>query len=440
MQLPEPRELLTRLYKAAVLAANPRQATRQAVKALEELTPSVWIFAVGKGSHAMATGAVEALKARNIRVEGGLVVAHEPDPDATHGLDSVEGDHPVPDVRSFEAADRLANSLAKAGTDADAIVLVSGGATSLIAAPIEGISHRDLQDTFDALLASGVDIGLMNAVRKRLLRFGAGRLALALASKRVLCRIASDVVGNDTSSIASGPCVADSSTATETRDRALAANAWHTLPMNVRNHIDAIAGGRLPDVPPPDHPRFASTVVRVILDRSDAERGAAAAAKAMGITVEIRPEPLSGDAATMGARFAKQLMSPSRSRPGVECVIRSGETTVSLGASSGKGGRCQELALACAGELHSAGDKARGITVLAAGTDGRDGPTDAAGAIIDATTWSTVQRKGVDPAAALRDHAAYGALESADALLRTGSTGTNVNDVVIALLAQAPVS
>ncbi|MGH9659567.1 MAG: DUF4147 domain-containing protein, partial [Bryobacteraceae bacterium] len=244
MQRPEPREILTRLYRAAVLAANPHQATRQAVKALEDLTPSVWIFAVGKGSHAMAAGAVEALRDRNIRVAGGLVVAHEPDPSATHGLDAVEGDHPVPDARSFEASDRLANSLAQAGADADAIVLVSGGATSLIAAPIEGISHRDLQNAFASLLASGADIELMNAVRKRLLRFGAGRLALALASKRVLCRIASDVVGNDTSSIASGPCVADSSTAAVSRARALAADAWQTLPMNVRNHIDAMADGR----------------------------------------------------------------------------------------------------------------------------------------------------------------------------------------------------
>jgi len=430
MQLPEPRELLTRVYQAAVLAANPQQATRQAVKALEDLTPSVWVFAVGKGSHAMASGAVEALRARNIRVAGGLVVAHEADASATHGLDATEGDHPVPDTRSFEASDRLAHSLTQAGADADAIVLVSGGATSLIAAPMEGISHRDLQDAFVALLASGADIALMNAVRKRFLRFGAGRLAVALASRRVLCRIASDVVGNDTSSIASGPCVPDSSSARDVRARA--ANVWLGLPSGVRKYLDAMADGRIHDVPPPDHPRFKSTVVRVILDRSDAERGAAAAAKDLGLRVEIRPEPLSGDAATMGARLTRQLMS--RPRQGVECVIRSGETTVSLGASSGRGGRCQELALACAAELHSASDKARGITVLAAGTDGRDGPTDAAGAIVDATTWSEIQRNGIDPAAALRDHSAYDALESAGALLKTGSTGTNVNDIVIALL------
>ena len=128
MQLPEPRELLTRVYRAAVLAANPQQATRQAVKALEDLTPSVWVFAVGKGSHAMASGAVEALRARNIRVAGGLVVAHEADANATHGLDATEGDHPVPDARSFEASDRLARSLAQAGADTDAIVLASFGA------------------------------------------------------------------------------------------------------------------------------------------------------------------------------------------------------------------------------------------------------------------------------------------------------------------------
>jgi hydroxypyruvate reductase len=330
------------------------------------------------------------------------------------------------------AADYLRDLTSQTNSDSDAIVLVSGGATSLIAAPVDGLSEKDLRDAFATLLASGIDIELMNAVRKRLLRFGAGRLALALQCRRVHCRIASDVIGNDPAFIASGPCVPETSNTSDVRARMKAGDAWEKLPAGVRLLIDSMADGRHAGVPPRNHPRFASTTTRVILDRTEAEQGAAAEAQALGVASETRRTPLRGDAATMGMQFAQELAS--RSRHGQCCVIWSGETTVSLADSPEPGGRCQEFALACAGVLERAGPEASGITVLAAGTDGRDGPTDAAGAIVDALTWSAIRYRGVDPADALRHHASYHALEAADALLKTGSTGTNVNDLVIALL------
>ena len=433
----EPREFLTRVYAAGVAAADPMRATRQAVMALDDLASPVWLIATGKGAHAMASGAMEALRERNALVADGLVVANEAAANSTHGLEpwlfeSMTGDHPTPGPLSFAAADRLAVLAGRTTKDSDALVLVSGGTTSLIAGPIQGISERDLRQAFEALLASGADIALMNAIRKRLLRFGAGRLAIALKSRRVHCLIASDVIGNDPASIASGPCVPDTTTARDTRERAREAGAWETLPRTVREHIDAMAEGRAPDVPPPDHARFASTSVRVILDRTDAERGAAAIARSLGATVHVRTEPLAGEASTAGREFARELLS--RQRGSVECVIWSGEATVTLGASSGLGGRCQEFALACASSLETAGSDARGITVLAAGTDGRDGPTDTAGAIVDAETCSRMRSAGIDPATSLRDHDTYNALNSVKALLKTGPTGTNVNDLVIARL------
>lgn len=428
----EPHDFLTRVYRAAVAGADPRRATRQAVTALSDLAARVWLFAVGKGAHGMASGAMEALRDRNVTVAGGLVVSNAPDKAATHGLDATEGDHPTPGPSSFAAADRLGALASRTTSDGDAIVLVSGGATSLIAGPVPGIGENDLQKAFSALLASGADIELMNAVRKRLLRFGAGRLALALKCRRVHCLIASDVMGNDPASIASGPCVPDRSTARETRTRAQNAGVWDTLPAPVRAHLDAMAERNVPDVPPHDHPRFASTSARVILDRTDAERGAAKAAGDLGASVEIQPDPLSGEAAAAGGRFASQLLA--RERRSSDCIIWSGETTVTLGDTPGTGGRCQEFALACAMALEAAGSDARGITVLAAGTDGRDGPTDAAGAIIDSTTCVAMRRSGVDPVATLGAHDSYRALGAAGALLKTGPTGTNVNDLVIALL------
>ena len=422
----EPREFLTRAYQAGVKAADPHRVTREAVAQLGDLAREAWVFAIGKGSHGMASGAVEALRERGVPVRGGLVVAHAADPSATHGLEFAQGDHPTPGDGSFRAADRLGEIAASGEHDADAIVLVSGGATSLIAAPIEGITGPELVAAFETLLASGADISLMNAIRKRLLRFGGGRLALALASRRVHCLIASDVPGNDPASIASGPCVADSSRAGDVRARAVAAGAWDRLPPRVRQLIETT------DMPQPDHARFATTAVRVILDRTHAEHGAAEEALRLGAQVQVRSDPLSGNAATVGQEFARQLVTGRRQA--LQCIIWSGETTVTLQPNSGRGGRCQEFALACAAELEAAGPRAAGITVLVAGTDGRDGPTDAAGAIVDASTCATIRNHGIDPSVALRNHSSYDALNSAGALLKTGPTGTNVNDLVITLL------
>jgi hydroxypyruvate reductase len=411
-----------------VAAADPQVVTRQAAMQLDELDLPIWVIAIGKGAHGMASGAVAALRDRRVTVAGGLVVAHEPDESATHGLEAIEGDHPTPARRSFAAADRISDLASRTTGDADALVLVSGGTTSLIAAPVPPISEQDLQEAFAALLGSGADIGLMNAARKRLLRFGAGRLALALGTRRVHCLIASDVVGNDLSSIASGPCVPDRVTAKETRERLRETGAWDGLPKTVQHLLDDMVEGRAPDVPAADHPRFTTTSATVILDRTHAERGAAEKAQRSGVTVVVRTEPLSGDAATAGREFVRTLARHEEPR----CVIWSGETTVTLGGAAGRGGRCQEFALACAIELEAA--NAPGITILAAGTDGRDGPTDAAGAIVDAKTCERIRAGGVNPVHALSTHSSYDALSTADALLKTGPTGTNVNDLVIGFL------
>ena len=430
MPAPEPRQFLVQLYEAAIRAADPRAATRQAVDAIDALTPTVLLIAVGKGAHSMASGAVEALQGRGVTIASGLVVSHE-SAATPHGLESLVADHPVPGNRSFAAADRLAQLASRSEPASDAIVLVSGGATSLIAAPMPPLSPNALEATFDALLASGADITLMNAVRKRLLRFGGGRLATMLRSRRVHCLVASDVIGNDVSAIASGPCVPDVLTARDTRERGRAAGIWNGLPDATRTMIDAMAEGRADDIPRADHPRFATTTTRVILDRQAAAAGARRAAAGAGASVEVVDNPLFGEAAVAGSRIAQHVLSQRRTQAAA-CTIWTGETTVMLDARSGRGGRCQEFALACAMSL----DGADGITILAAGTDGRDGPTDAAGAVIDGSTCSAMRARGIDPSTVLLRHDSYNALDAVGALLKTGSTGTNVNDIVISVLAE----
>ena len=430
----DPRPFLVQTFLAGVAAADPRRATRTAVSDIADLTPSVTVIAAGKGAHLMASGAVEALQSRDIVVGSSIVIAHDAGTQSTHGQESVEGDHPVPDSRSFAAAARLHEVVSNANSSDDAIVLISGGATSLIASPVAGLSTDQLQATFQALLSSGADINTMNAIRKRLLRFGAGRLALTLGSRRIYSLIASDVVGNDLGSIASGPCVADSSTAFEAKMRAVDAGAWESLPHAARSLIEDMAAGRIPDSATADHPRFASTTVQIILDRHVASAGAAEAAKAAGLAVEVVDEAVKGEAALAGARLVGTLPLVRPSGDQAACIIWSGETTVTMDSPGGKGGRCQELALAAAKSLAGAGSAAGHVTLLAAGTDGRDGANDSAGAIVDSSTWLAIEQSGRNPDHALRSHNSYDALDGVNALLKTGPTGTNVNDLIIALV------
>ncbi len=443
----EARRRLSSAFQAAVAAADPVATSRAAVMALPDLAPRVRLFALGKAAHAMASGARAALDARGVAIDGGLVVAHADDPGAAHGLPSIIGDHPLPGPRSAAAATRLGAALDVAGPDEDALVLISGGGTSLVAAPVEGVPVAALQETFAALLASGVDIITMNALRRRLLRWGAGRLASALASRRVHCLIASDVLDADPSTVASGPCSADPETATTLRAMIGARGLEPLLPAAVGAYLSDVAAGRLPETPKPSAPRFGTTSVHVVLDYHAALRGAADTLRSSGaFPVDVDPTPLQGEAADMGAAFAsriaawrREVLSRDAASGDRAALVLAGETTVTLAARpSGTGGRCQEFALSCARTLHHLGVRGDAIQVLAAGTDGRDGPTDAAGAIVDANTWARLLASGSDPDDALAWHRSYEALDATGALLRTGPTGTNVNDLIVALAAPAP--
>ncbi|HEX7122990.1 MAG TPA: DUF4147 domain-containing protein [Gemmatimonadaceae bacterium] len=441
------REVALECYHAAVRGADPERITGEAVAGLDLQSRRAWILALGKGSVAMARGAREALIERGVEVAGGLIVPQAPPQQPVPGLELTCGDHPVPGDGSLRAAARLGEIAATIPDDDDVLVLVSGGTTSLIAAPIGGVKPEDLRALFDALLGSGADIVVMNALRKRVLRWGAGRLAAALDGRPVHCLIASDVPADSPASVGSGPCSPDPMTATELLRLVTVAGLETALPPAVAQYLERVASGERSETPKPGAPCFARVSVEVILDLRRAVTAAAEQARALGAAPVLRGRtPLTGDAATAGAgialfvagwrdAFARESLGTS----GFAVAVFAGETTVRLPAgSTGRGGRCQELALACARALHTLGPDGAGITVLAAGTDGRDGPTDAAGAIVDSTTWTAIAAAGVDPAAALEGHDAYPALDRVGALLRTGPTGTNVNDIVIAIVTGGP--
>lgn len=388
------------------------------------------MLAIGKAASAMAAGAEAWLAQSGRQAAGGIVVA----PASAHGartrFHEITGDHPVPGANSRRAAEALEAAAAAAGPADVVWVLLSGGASSLVAAPVQGLSSSDLEALWLLLLASGLDIRAVNAVRRRFTRWGGGRLALALAGRAIEVLAVSDVPGDDPAAIGSGPCAADPLSVGDVERTLRDAALWDAVPSTVRAMLHG--DPRPVATVGPAHPAFVRVRTRIVARNADAVRAAAVCAEALGWVVRTAAAPLTGPAADAGVRIANALLDEAAdgARQPV-CLIEGGETTVALGArSAGSGGRCQELALAAAAILAGRGAEPS-AALLAAGTDGRDGPTDAAGAVVDGDTWRRVIHAGLDPAAALAGHDSYRALDAAGALLRSGPTGTNVMDLVI---------
>jgi len=427
------------LYDAAIDAAAPDAATARAVDALKiDRGSRVWVFAFGKAAAPMAAAAVASLLKSLHSIVGGVIVSPDSAASPYPTLLSMRGDHPIPGQNSFTAAAKIAEvTSGRRGNDV-AVVLISGGASSLIGAPLRGMSESDFVGLCELLLGSGLDIAATNAVRKRFSRWGAGRLALALAPAATHCLAISDVPNDDLSVIGSGPCVPDTTTVKDVTSILTRANLLTRIPQTHRDYLAGISRGTTPETPTAAHPAFAHVSARVIGNTRLAVDGAATAARSRALTTDTVPERLSGEAARAGEAIARELLEIRARGASAYCRIWGGETSVTLsdksGARSSGGGRCQELALAAARVLHSAAESAAGITLLAAGTDGRDGATDAAGAIVDATTWADIAAAGRDPSQALAAHESCGALQSANALIPRRITSTNVNDVVIGLV------
>ena len=426
------------LYSAAIAAAAPAPALSKHLQKLDiGAGRRIWILALGKAALPMATTAIEVLSRKGINPEGGMVVAPVRGESPHPRIQLVEGDHPEPGSQSLSAANDLASVVSRIAPDDEVWVLLSGGTTSLIGAPETGLSPADLSAIYSLLLGSGLDIVAMNRIRKRFSRWGAGRLARALFPALVRVYIVSDVIGDDLASIGSGPCVPDPTTAAQVRDLLDRAGLWSKLPETARDLVLSAISGRTAETPKPGDPAFEKVAIELVASNRLAIEAVAKRAAELGLAPRVVGTPVAGEASTAGASVADSLLNncvrrsiPQPNGRGL-CMIWGGETTVSLGDTpTGVGGRSQELALAAARGLAGA---AEGTALLAAGTDGRDGPTDAAGAIVDGKTWAGIAAQGRDPARDLARHDAYPALNSVGALLKPGLTGTNVMDVVIGI-------
>lgn len=418
------------IHAAGVAAADPARCLQRALEGEPAPAGRAWILALGKAGPAMAAALAAHLKARRLEPAGGIVVAPESGPEVSSRIPQVAGDHPVPGEGSFRAAQALGLVSARVVAQDEAWVLLSGGTSSLVAAPVPEVPGEDFLALHRLLSVAGLPIDELNAVRKRFSRWGAGRLLLALPAHRVRVFCLSDVPGDNPADIGSGPCEPDPVTATEVREILERADLWARVPTSIRVLIDRIEQGLLPETPKGDNPAFRRRATRIIGSNRTAVAGAAAAARQRGYDTSTAQAALTGEAAPAGRRLAAELLARAGRVRQPVALIWGGETTVTLGATPGRGGRCQELALAAAEILAGAGIP---CALLAAGTDGRDGPTDAAGAVVDPSTWQSVALRTGDPSSALARHDAYPALDQVGALIRTGPTGTNVMDLVIGL-------
>jgi hydroxypyruvate reductase len=440
-----PRDLLADLYWTAVTAAAPGPALTLALAShTEPSSRPVHLLALGKAALPMAQAAVAALAARGQSPAGGLLVTPEPAASPHPALAVAVGDHPQPGPGSLDAADQLGAAVAAVRPGDEVWVLLSGGTTSLIGAPIKGIAPTDLTELYRLLLGSGLDITAMNRIRKRFARWAAGRLAAALAPAHVKNFTISDVIGDDLGSIGSGPCVPDSSSAADVRALLVTAGLWLKIPPALRGNLEAVERGDAAETPKPGDPAFRTSQTILVASNRLALESVCARARALGMDAHLLDAALAGEAAETGHRVASILLGydgtdlsgAQAGRPHKHAVlVWGGETTVTLTPDAGLGGRSQELALAAAQVLDGKRrPDGRQIHLLAAGTDGRDGPTDAAGGFADAGTWDAIRRAGRDPAQDLRRHASNASLAAGGALFQTGMTGTNVMDLVLGLV------
>lgn len=402
------RQNLLAIFYSALARVGGRACVK---RFLEKHAPPgpVYLIAVGKAAAAMAQGALDALDAQ---ICDGLVITKHghaeplPWPCLTSG-------HPFPDDASLRAGDELLRFAGRIPAGARVLVLLSGGASALVERLPEGVNLAQLQALNDWLLGAGLDIHACNYVRKRISLIKGGRLAQRLAPRQVLCLIISDVPGDDPATVGSGPLVPDASGGAEPPPLLRA-------PGFVRELLT-----RAPALPTAADPAFAHIETVIVANLDHAKQAAADAARARGYRALVEAEFISGDALVAGTRLGRGLLNAATG----SVHIWGGETQVTLPERPGRGGRSQSLALAAALALR---DREH-VLLLAAGTDGTDGPGEDAGALIDGNTVARGQQHGLDAELALARADAGSFLQASGDLLRTGPTGTNVMDLVLGL-------
>lgn len=389
----------------------------------------IYVIGAGKACAPMA-GQVERLLGK--RITGGVISVKYDHGVPLETIRVMEAGHPVPDENGVNAAEAIMKVVQKAGRNDLVICLLTGGGSALIPLPSKGITLEDKQAVTRSLLACGADIHEMNAIRKHLSRIKGGQLAKAVSPARMVTLVQSDVVGDDLDVIASGPTVPDTSSFKQCMEILERYHLFTKVPPGVRQHFENGINGLVPDTPEKDEPFFRQMTTRIISSNQDALEACLKQAQKMGYHAFVLTSQIQGDnhtAAGIHAGIARQILTRGQPLDVPACLLSGGETTLVL-KGNGKGGRNQEAALKAA--LDIAG--CYKTVMLFAGTDGTDGPTDAAGAIVDHETVERSAELGLNPVQYLAQNDAYHFFEALGDLLVTGPTGANVMDLNIVLV------
>jgi hydroxypyruvate reductase len=390
----------------------------------------LWVVGAGKAGGPM-TQAVEAVLGG--RITGGLVVVKYGHGVATQQVELVEASHPLPDQAGIEAGQRILAIAQQAAADDLVIALLSGGGSALLEAPAAPLTLADFQGMTTALLACGATINEINCLRKHCSALKGGQLARAVAPATLITLVLSDVVGSPLDVIASGPTVPDQSTWLDAWGVVEKYYLAATLSPSIIARLRAGLAGEIPDTPKAGNPLFVHSPTLVVADNRIAAEAACAKAKRLGFNPLLLTTFMEGEASVVGkvaVALAREVQSSHQPIAPPACLILGGETTVTLGSDPGKGGRNQELALAAALALQGS----QGITLVSLATDGSDGPTDSAGALVDGTTIRRGQARGLNAQEHLWRHNAYPYLQAVDDLLISGPTQTNVNDLILVFI------
>jgi len=431
------------ILEAAVNAVDPGEAVRRSlslwgthlkIRGAEwdlDRFESIHVIGGGKACGAMAEAVEEIL---GDRISSGTVNVLK-GTESRHDLDRVSlngAAHPIPDVDGVAGVQRMMETLDGVGASDLVIVLISGGGSSLLAYPAEGVALEDIQEVTQKLLMSGATIGELNAVRKHLSAVKGGQLAQRSRGATVISLILSDVVGDPLDTIASGPTAPDETTFGDARAVLERCGLWEGAPRIVRERLDDGARGNIPETPKPGDPVFQRVRNFVIGSNLVAARAAVERAGELGYNAELVSTEVEGEAREVGRSFAEAALSVTRHGSPVKApaaLVAGGETTVSV-RGGGVGGRNMEVALAA-----SEGIDGMDSVVAALATDGIDGPTVSAGAMVDGSTGIRARARGLDPSKYLSENDSYTFFQSLGDVFITGPTGTNVNDLTIILVA-----
>jgi len=429
------------IFQSALAAVDPEEAVRRHLRidgetlSLEgrryDLGACERILVVGAGK-AVAPMAKALEDMLGDRIDSGVLVVKD-----GHGLPLKkihvrEASHPVPDERGVAGTLEILKLLDGAGRRDLVLCLISGGGSALLIAPAEGITLPDKQATTRSLLACGATIHEINTIRKHLSRAKGGQLARAAHPAGVLSLILSDVVGDDLDVIGSGPTVPDRSSFEDTMEIFKRYEIWDRIPAPVRDRVAQGVKGALPETPKPGDPAFDGCAQVLVGSCLRALTAAAESAERLGYRSLILSSKVEGEAREVAKAFAaigKEVLSSDHPLKPPACILTGGETTVTL-QGDGRGGRNQEFVLAGALAL----DGTDRVVVLAGGTDGTDGPTDAAGALADGLSIRRAKALGMDPHAFLKRSDSYHFFKPLDDLIITGPTRTNVMDVYMLLV------